>query len=133
MAVSAVQGAATSLAITGAEVSNTVRGGATAGVIVGAVALDTVASLAMMGRSVGSVAARYGYDVRLPDEELFAMGVLSLGMAGSVTAKYEALSALSRLSQQMMRGATWKQLNEHILVRAIARTYQLLGLKLTSN
>src|SRR3954447_10947840 len=131
VAVSAVQGAGTSLAITGAEVSTTVTGGATAGVILGAIALDTVASLAMMGRSVGSVAARYGYDVRLPDEELFAMGVLSLGMAGSVAAKYEALSALSRLSQQMMRRATWKQLNEHVLVRVIARTYQVLGLKLT--
>ncbi|MGD9959296.1 EcsC family protein [Nocardioides sp.] len=131
VAASAVQGAGTSLAITGAEVSTTVTGGATAGLIVGAVALDTVASLAMMGRSVGSVAARYGYDVRLPDEELFAMGVLSLGMAGTVAAKYEALSALSRLSQQMMRRATWKQLNEHVLVRVIARTYQVLGLKLT--
>ena len=48
----------------------------TAGAVVAAVAADTVASLAMMGRSVGSVAVRYGYDVRLPDEELFAMGAL---------------------------------------------------------
>lgn len=129
--VSVVQGSATSLAVTGAVVSTSVSGGVTAATVVGALAIDTVASLATMGRSVGSVAVRYGYDVRLPDEELFAMGVLSLGMAGTVGAKQQALAALSRLTQQMMRHATWKQLNEHVLVNAIARVYQILGLRLT--
>lgn len=128
---SAVQGTATSLAVTGTVVSSTVSGGVTSGTVVAAVATDTVASLAMMGRSVGSVAVRYGYDVRLPDEELFAMGVLSLGIAGTLEARHTALAALSRLTQQMMRQATWQQLNEQVLVRVIARVYQVLGLKLT--
>lgn len=128
---SAAQGTATSLVVTGTVVSTTVSGGVTAGAVVGAVAADTVASLAMMGRSVGSVAVRYGYDVRLPDEELFAMGVLSLGMASTLEAKHAAIAALSRLTQQMMRQATWKQLNEHVLVRVIGRVYQVLGLRLT--
>jgi EcsC protein family len=128
---SAAQGAATSLAVTGTVVSSTVSGGVTAGAVVAAVAADTVASLAMMGRSVGSVAVRYGYDVRLPDEEFFAMGVLSLGMASTLEAKHTALAALSRLTQQMMRSATWKQLNERVLVRVIGRVYQALGVKLT--
>lgn len=131
VATSAAQGTATSLAVTGTVVSTTVSGGVTAGVAVAAIAADTVASLAMMGRSVGSVAVRYGYDPRLPDEELFAMGVLSLGMAGTLEAKHTALAALSRLTQQMMRQATWRQLNEHVLVRVIGRVYQLLGLRLT--
>lgn len=131
VAASAAQGAGTALVVTGTEVSTTVTGGATAAAVVGAIVADTVASLAMMGRSVGSVAVRYGYDIRLPDEELFAMGVLSLGMASSLEAKHAALAALSRLTQQMMRQATWKQLNEHILVRVIARAYQVLGLRLT--
>ena len=47
----------------------------------------------MMGRSIGSVAVRYGYDVRLPDSRSFAMGVLSLGMAGTLEAKHTALTA----------------------------------------
>lgn len=128
---SAAQGSVTSLLVTGAVVSSTVSGGTTAVAVIGALAIDTTASLAMMGRSVGSIAVRYGYDVRLPDEELFAMGVLSLGMASTVGAKYQALASLSRLTQQMMRRATWKQLNEHVLVRAITRVYQLLGLRLT--
>lgn len=130
-AASAGQGAVTALAVTGAEVATTVTGGTTAAMAIGAVAADSVASMALMGRTVGVVATRYGYDVRLPDEELFAMGVLSLGIAGSVGAKTQALSALSRLTQQMMRQATWKQLNEHLLVRAISKVYQMLGLRLT--
>lgn len=128
---SAGGGAATALAITGAEVSATVSGGVTAGVAVSAVAADTVGSLAMMGRTIGAVAASYGHDVSDPDEEIFAMGVLSLGAAGSLGAKQEALAVLSRLTQQMMRNATWKQLNEHLLVQVIAKVYQQLGFKLT--
>lgn len=130
-AVSAGQGAATSLAITGAVVSTTVTGGTTAAVAIGAIAADSVASMAMMGRTIGAVATRYGYDVRLPDEELFAMGVLSLGVAGSLGAKTQALAALSKLTQEMMRQATWARLNEHVLVRAIAQVYKMLGLRLT--
>lgn len=131
IATSAVQASATSVVVTGSVVSTTVSAGATSGTVVAAVAGDTVASLAVMGRSVGSVAVRYGYDVRLPDEELFAMGVLTLGTAGSLEAKQAALAALSRLTQQMMRRATWEQLNRQVLVRTIGRVYQALGLKLT--
>lgn len=128
---SAGEGAVTALAVTGAEVATTVTAGTTAAVAFGAVAVDSVASMAMMGRTIGAVATRYGYDVGLPEEELFAMGVLSLGVAGSVGAKVQGLAALSRLTQQMMRQATWKELQEYILVQAISKSYQMLGLRLT--
>ena len=130
-AASAVQGGAKAVVVTGAEVSSMVTGGTTVAVAAGAVAADGVLSMAMMGREIGVVASRYGYDVRLPDEELFAMGVLSLGAASSLAGKAQALAALSRLTQQMMRRATWSQLNEHILVVVIGKVYQLLGLRLT--
>ncbi len=129
-AASAGQGAATALAVTGAEVATTVTAGTSAVVAVGAVAADAVASMAMMGRTIGAVACGYGYDVSQPDEELFAMGVLSLGAAGSMAAKTQSLAALSRLTQQMMRQATWKQLNEHLLVRVLDQMYTALGFKL---
>lgn len=128
---SAGQGGATSLAVTGSEIATSVSGGTTAAVAIGAIAADSVISLAMMGRSIGAVAVRYGYDVSLPDEELFAMGVLSLGLAGSFSAKTQAVSALSKLTQEMMRRATWKKLQEHVLVRAISSVYKQLGLRLT--
>lgn len=128
---SAGQGGATAFAVTGAEVATTVSAGATGGVIVAAVAADAVASMAMMGRSVGVVASRYGYDPRLPEEELFAMGVLSVGLASTVGAKNQALAALSRLTQQMTRRATWDKLRQHVMVRVIDKAYTHLGLKLT--
>ncbi len=115
-AASAGEGAVTALAVTGAEVASTVTAGTTAAVAFGAVAVDSVASMAIMGRTIGAVATRYGYDVGLPEEELFAMGVLSLGLASSMGAKTQALAALSRLAQEMVRQATWTQLNEHVLV-----------------
>lgn len=131
VAGSAAQGSAVSLAITGTTVSTTVSGGATAGVVVGALAADAVAVLALMGRTVGSVAVRYGYDVRLPEEELFAMGVISLGTATSAQARFTALASLSRLTQEMMRRATWEQLNRHVLVKVLQRVFNTLGVKMT--
>lgn len=71
-----MEGSASAIAVTGAEVATTVSGGVTAGVVVGAIAVDTATSLALMGRIVGEVAAQYGYDVRLPEEEAFALGVI---------------------------------------------------------
>ncbi|WP_248960897.1 EcsC family protein [Sphaerisporangium perillae] len=129
--VAAVQGGSTALAVTGAEVSSTVSGGVTAGVAVAALATDVIASLALMGRSIGVVAARYGYDVTLPEEELFALGVLSLGTASSLGGKTTAMASLSRLTQKMMRHATWAQLKEHTLVSVIDAVYKALGFKLT--
>lgn len=131
VAGSAAQGAAVAVAITGTTVSTTVSGGATAGIMVGAMAADAVAVLALMGRTVGSIAVRYGYDVRLPEEELFAMGVISMGTAAGAQARYTALASLSRLTQQMMRQATWNQLNRHALVRILQQAFKILGLNLT--
>jgi EcsC protein family len=128
---SAAEGAAASLMVTGAEVSATVSGGVTAGVAVGAIAADVTATMAVMGRSIGVVASTYGYDVCQPEEELFALGVLSLASAGSLGGKAAAMASLSKLAQEMMRQAAWKQLNKHVLVNVIQRVYAALGFKLT--
>lgn len=129
--VAIAEGAASSLLITGATVSATVTGGATAAVVVATVAADSVAVMAGLGRVVGEVAVSYGFDPNLPDEELFALQVLGLGMAVGSGAKSNALASLARLTQDMMRQATWTQLNEHVLVQVINRAFASLGLKLT--
>jgi hypothetical protein len=64
--------------------------------------------MAAMGRSIGVVATAYGYDVRQPEEELFALGVMSLASAGTLSGRTAAMASLSRLTQQMMRQATWQ-------------------------
>lgn len=124
------RGAASSLLITGATVSATVTGGATAAVVVATVAADSVAVMAGLGRVVGEVAVSYGFDPNLPDEELLrsrSSGSMAVGSG----AKSNALASLARLTQDMMRQATWTQLNEHVLVQVINRAFASLGLKLT--
>ncbi len=125
------EGAAASLLITGATVSSTVTGGTTAAVAVGTVAADSILVMAGLGRVVGEVAVSYGFDPNLPEEELFALQVLGLGMAVGSGAKSTALASLSRLTQDMMRRATWTQLNEHLLVEVINRAFATMGLRLT--
>ena len=41
------------------------------------------------------------------------------------------MASLSRLTQQMMRRATWAQLRRHLLVNAIEHSYKALGYTLT--
>ena len=130
-ATALTEGGASALAVTGAEVSSTVSGGVTMGVAAGAIAVDVTTSMAIMGRIIGRVAAEYGYDVRVPEEEAFALGVISLGAATTAGEKAAALGMLRRLTQQMMRQATWEQLNKHALVKLIQRVYVQLGERLT--
>lgn len=128
-----VEGAASSLAITGLTVSTTVSGGASLGVVTGVIAADTVAVLTGMGRIVASVAASYGYDTRLPEEAIFAAGVLSYSTSRNATESAIAMAALSNLTQQMMRQATWSQLSSNILVKAVQTVFKAIGIKLTHN
>jgi len=128
--VALLEGSVTAVAVTGAEVAATVSAGATVVVAAGAIAADTVASIALMGRIVGRVAAQYGYDVRQPEEEAFALGVISVGTAATPAAKIAALASLSRLTQQIMRRATWSQLNQHALVNLIDHVFKALGFRL---
>lgn len=130
-AIAAGEGAAASLAITGATVSTTVSGGTTAAIAVGAVAADSAAVLTGLGRVVGEIACSYGYDPRSPEEELFALQVIGLSLAAGDGAKAAALASLSRLTQDMMRRATWTQLENHVLVKVIQSAFGQLGLKLT--
>lgn len=131
VALAAGQGAATSLAVTGATVAASVSGGTSLSVAAGAVVIDVTAVMTGMGRIVALVAAHYGYDVREPEEQVFAAGVLSYSTAGSAAEKAASLAALSRLTQDMMRRATWKQLQQHQLVNVIQRVVTALGFKLT--
>ena len=129
--IGAVESVGASLAITGIEVSTTVTGGASAGAVVLAIVGDVSASLALLGRAVAEVAVHYGYDPNEPEEEIFLMGVLSYSTAASLEGKTTALSALSRLSQQMMRRATWKELQQDVLVRVIQSVFAKIGIRLT--
>lgn len=125
------EGAASSLAVTGAAVSSTVSGGATLTVAASAVVADVTAVLVGMGRIVALVAAHYGYDVREPDEQAFASGVIAYSAAGNSAEKAAALASLSRLTQQMMRRATWQELQQRQAANVVQQVFMALGFRLT--
>jgi hypothetical protein len=131
VALGVSEGVVASLAVSGTTVSSTVSGGTTLGVAAGAVIADVTAVLVGMGRIVALVAAHYGYDVREPDEQVFTSGVLAYSSASNSAEKAASLASLSRLTQQMMRRTTWKQLQTNQLVDVIQRVVTSLGFKLT--
>lgn len=131
IALAVAEGAASSLAVTGATVSSTVTGGTTLPVAASAVVADVTAVMVGMGRIVALVAAHYGYDVREPQEQAFASGVIAYSAAGNSAEKAAALASLSRLTQQMMRRATWRQLRQHQTVNVVQQMFTALGFRLT--
>ncbi|AEE47583.1 EcsC family protein [Cellulomonas fimi] len=129
--VAAAVGGTTGLAITGAEVATTVTAGTSAGVVLGATAADAAAVIALCGRSVAHVGLYYGYDPSAPEEKLFASAIVNLGTAGSQVAKQVAWGDISTLTQLLMRGATWSQLNTTATSRILGEVTKRLGVRLT--
>src|SRR5215207_4056931 len=94
----AIEGAGAGVVVTGGEVLAT--GGSIAGAgagaapgagaIVGAMAFDAASVLGATARLVAHTAAYYGYDVREPEEQMFALSVISWTSAGSEGAKVAA-------------------------------------------
>lgn len=134
----AVTGAATGLAVSGGELLATAGTVASAGAaaapgaatIVGALAADTVAVLGAMTRAVARTAAFYGYDTELPQEQVFALGVLNVGLAQQ-TGKGAAYLELNKIVQALARNASWAQLNKNSVTRVMQVVYQRLGITLT--
>jgi hypothetical protein len=127
----AAEGAGTSLLITGFIVSSTVTGGTTLAAVAAAVAADVTANLAAASRLVADVAISYGYDPALPDEQLFALGVLNYGTTLTAGGKAASLAELSRLVQTMMRHPTHAVLDKFILVKVTREFLERLGFLMT--
>ncbi|UVO11856.1 EcsC family protein [Mycobacterium sp. SVM_VP21] len=126
VALAIAEGAASSLAVTGSAVTSAVTGGTTMTVAASAVVADVTAVLVGMGRIVALVAAHYGYDVREPDEQAFASGVIAYSTAGNSAEKAAALASLSRLTQQ----ESWHQLQPQQADNVISQVSMALGFRL---
>lgn len=121
----ALSGLASGAAITGAGVlvtKGTVAGeGAKKapgfGVVATAFAADVAVVLGLAARTVASTARYYGYDPRQPEEQVFMMSVIGLGMATGTPAKTAAYAELSQLAQLLFRNASWEKLSEKALTR----------------
>jgi hypothetical protein len=62
---------------------------------------------------------------------VFTSGVLAYSSASNSAEKAASLASLSRLTQQMMRRAKWKQLQTNQMVNVIQRVVSSLGFNLT--
>ncbi|MFJ1763127.1 EcsC family protein [Amycolatopsis sp. NPDC088138] len=137
-AFSAVEGAGAGLAVSGGELLTTAGGvvgvgaGAApgAGTVAAAIAADAVLVLGAMTRAIAHTAAYYGYDTELPQERVFALGILSFGMAQQ-SSKSIAYVQLNKLVNDLARRATWDQLNKNGVTQIVKAFYQRSATELT--
>lgn len=134
-AAAALSGAGAGLAITGGELAIVVSGGAAAapgaGTVSAAILLDSTAVLGLASRAVGHVSLYYGYDPEVPAEKLFVLSVVNAGTALSASAKTKALAEVSRLTQQLFRGATWKVLDQALITQLAKQLTTRFGVRFT--
>ncbi|GIH27110.1 hypothetical protein Aph01nite_54200 [Acrocarpospora phusangensis] len=139
----AATGLGSAAAVTGGELlaaAGTIAGaGARAapglGTVAGAMVADTAIMLALATRTVATTALYYGYYPSDPEEELFVMSVITLGMSTGTSAKAVAYRELSQLTQLLARNASWAKLNEKVLTKIVQAfaakfTHQLTKKKL---
>ncbi len=134
----ATEGLASAAAITGGETLASfgvfaIGAGAAPGLgtVAGALAVDVAAMLGLAARTVAAAALYYGYDPRKPEEEVFLMSVVALGMASGTSAKTTAYAELSQLTQLLARQAPWTKLNEKVLTRIAQKFAAAFGQSLT--
>jgi hypothetical protein len=134
-ATAAVSGMGAGLVISGGELATAVSGGAAAapsgGAIVSAFAGDAAIVIGLASRAVGHVSLLYGYDPEEPAEKLFVLSVVNAGTAASAGAKNAAFADISRLTQALVRGKTWKVLNDSVVARIAGRFAEAVGHTLT--
>ncbi len=127
--VMAAEGAATSLAVTGFVVSSTVTGGTTLAAAAAAITTDVTANITAGSRLVAKIAMSYGYDPRLPDEQLYALGVMNYGTTVTAGGKAASLAELSRLVQLMMRHPNHAALDRFLMIKVTREVLKRLGFR----
>lgn len=128
-------GAGTAIALTGGTIVAGSGAGAAPGAltVVGAIAADAAAALAISTRAVGHIALSYGYDPEDPNEKLIVRAVINVGAASTAAARTAALKDLSKLTQQLARGARWSTLSESVITKALNAFAKEFGVKFTKN
>lgn len=134
-AAAALTGMATGFAITGTQAFSMATAGAGAApgfaVVSGAMAADAATILSLSSRVIGHTALIYGYDPEDPVEKLYQLSVLNLSTAGTQAAKSAAWRDISRLSQNLYRNKTWKELDKAVLTRVVKAVAERQGHDIT--
>jgi len=101
--------------------------------VAGAMAADAAVLLAASMRAIAHIGAFFGHDLRLPEEQVFALSVVNWSGASAGGSKVLAFQQLSRITQQLVRNAAWRTLEEHVIVEAIRKSMMKLGFNLTKH
>ena len=138
-ATMALEGAVTGAAVTGASALATVGTTASLGaaaapslwLVASAIAADTATVLAASMRVIAHEGAYFGHDLRLPEEQAFALAIISWSDAGTNVTKTKAFQELSKVTQHLVRNASRKILSEHAVVAAVEKMAASIGFKIT--
>jgi hypothetical protein len=92
---------------------------------------NVIALLTLNLRAIGEYATYCGFDISRQEERLFAMNVLGLASSPTDASKALAMAQLVRIAQDVAKKRTWKQLEQHALVKVIQQISKALGIRLT--
>lgn len=108
-----------------------VEGGTTGAAGLPGIPVDIVALVGMCQRAIGEYATYTGFDIRTQQERLFAFNTLGLASSSSQRAKTAALAQLIRISRDVARRTTWRELEEYTFVQIAKRVAEAVGVRLT--
>jgi hypothetical protein len=82
-------------------------------------------------RAVGEYGIRYGFDLTLLHERLWAGQVLAFSAGASQAARAAAMVNLRQVAAAITSGATWTELDETVLAHLLRQIAAALGIRLT--
>ncbi|WP_086555084.1 EcsC family protein [Acetobacter sp. DmW_043] len=108
------------------------------GAVAGAVglpglAIDVPTLLLGCLRAVGEYATYYGFDVNNQKERIYALNVISFASSPTDTAKAVAMAQLTKISGDIAKKATWKELEKSVFVKMVQEIAKQLGIRLTKS
>lgn len=92
---------------------------------------NIIALLTLNLRAIGEYATFCGFDVSRQEERLFAMNVLGLASSPTDASKTLAMAQLVKIAQDAAKKKTWRELEQHALVKIIQQISKALGIRLT--
>ena len=98
---------------------------------VAAIPADVVALMTINLRAVGEYATYCGFNVSSEEERLFALNVLAYASSPTASTKQLALAQLVRIASDVALRKTWRDLEKHAAVTAIAHIAKSLSVRLT--
>ncbi|HSI85277.1 MAG: EcsC family protein [Candidatus Methylacidiphilales bacterium] len=93
--------------------------------------VDIVALMSLNLRAVAEYATYYGFDIKHPEERLFAISILALASSPTDAAKVAAMAQLVKIAQDTAQKKVWSEMQKRGLMHVIETLATTLGVRLT--